>query len=307
MKIAITGANSSVGLNLLKTLVRDTAFDVKAAVRSEQAISSLPTSARIEPCIISYSDTANLAKCLANADVVVHLAGILLESAYSNYRNANIDATQAAVDTAKSNGVKHFILVSVIGADADSPNRYLASKGLAEAAVNDSGLAASIIRTPMLIGGYTAGTQALVNTANKRKANLLAGGSYSVRPLDIDDLSKAVIHCIENTDGSIDGKMEKCALHELAGPESISYRELVELVATEMGNKVKIVSVPLWLAKLAASIASLLSVSGISPTVIDVITTDEVIDANADTALGLTLTPLKTTVTKILAQREVYD
>jgi len=58
LKIAITGANSSVGLNLLRTIVRDTQFDVIAGIRSEQAIATLPASPRIEPRIISYSNTA---------------------------------------------------------------------------------------------------------------------------------------------------------------------------------------------------------------------------------------------------------
>jgi hypothetical protein len=70
-----------------------------------------------------------------------------------------------------------------------------------------------------------------------------------------------------------------------------------------MGNKVAIGSVPLWLAKLAARLKGLLRSGGITPTVIDVITADELIATNADIDLRLTLTPLKTTVKKILEQR----
>lgn len=302
MKIAITGANSSVGVNLLRTIIRDTQFDVIAGIRSEKAISTLPTSPRIEPRIISYNNTASLASSLNDADVVVHLAGILIESANSNYSNGNIDATTAAVAAAKKNGAKHFVLISVVGADAHSENRYFASKGLAESAVKQGGIPASIIRTPILLGGNTAGTQALVNAAKKTKANVLGGGNYSVRPLDIDDLNKAILNCFENIGG--DSKQSPhVAIHELAGPESITYRKLIELVATMMGNKVAIGSVPLWLAKLAARLMSLLRGGGITPTVIDVITADELIATNADIALGLTLTPLKTTVEKILKQR----
>jgi uncharacterized protein YbjT (DUF2867 family) len=302
IKIAITGANSSVGVNLLRTIVRDTQFDVIAGIRSEKAIATLPTSPRIEPRIISYNNTACLASSLADADVVVHLAGILIESANSNYSNGNIDATTVAVAAAKKNGVKHFVLISVVGADAHSENRYFASKGLAESAVIQGGIPASIIRTPILLGGNTAGTQALVNAAKKAKANVLGGGNYSVRPLDIDDLSKAILNCFENIGGH-SKQSPHVAIHELAGPESITYRKLIELVARMMGNKVAIGSVPLWLAKLAARLKGLLRSGGITPTVIDVITADELIATNADIDLRLTLTPLKTTVKKILEQR----
>jgi len=302
LKIAITGANSSVGLNLLRTIVRDTQFDVIAGIRSEQAIATLPASPRIEPRIISYSNTARLASSLADADVVVHLAGILIESANSNYSNGNIDATTVAVAAAKKNGAKHFVLISVVGADAHSENSYFASKGLAESAVKRGGVPASIIRTPILLGGNTAGTHALVNVAKKAKANVLGGGNYTVRPLDIDDLSKAILNCFENIGGH-SKQGPHVATHELAGPESITYRKLIELVARMMGNEVAIGSVPLWLAKLAARLKGLLRSGGITPTVIDVITADELIATNADIDLRLALTPLETTVKKILEQR----
>lgn len=302
IKIAITGANSSVGVNLLRTIVRDTQFDVIAGIRSEKAIATLPTSPRIEPRIISYTNTASLASSLADADVIVHLAGILIESANSNYSNGNIDATTVAVAAAKKNGVKHFVLISVLGADAHSENRYFASKGLAESAVKQGGIPASIIRTPILLGGNTAGTQALVNAAKKTKPIVLGGGNYSVRPLDIDDLNKAILHCFENID-NVSRQRPHIATHELAGRETITYRELIELVAATMGNTVVVRSVPLWLAKLAARLKGLLRSGGITPTVIDVITADELIATNADIDLRLTLTPLKTTVKKILEQR----
>lgn len=301
MKIAITGANSSVGLNLLRTIASDTQFEAIAGVRSEKAIATLPTSPRIEPRIISYNDAAGLARSLADADIVVHLAGILIETRHSNYRSGNIDATAIAVSAANRIGAKHFVLVSVVGADAHSENSYFASKGLAEAAVQQGGVPASIIRTPILLGGNTAGTQALVNAARKTKANVLGGGNYTVRPLDIDDLSKAILHCFENVDGQAN-QNPQIAVHELAGPESIAYRQLIELAARMMGNKVTIGSVPIWLAKLAARVKGLVRSGGITPTIIDVITADELVAANADVDLGLTLTPIETTVKKILEQ-----
>ena len=302
MKVAITGANSSVGINLLSTIVRDTQFEVIAGIRSEKAIAALPTSPHIEPRIISYDNAAGLARSLADADIVVHLAGILIETGHSNYSNGNVDATAVAVAAAEQIDARHLFLVSVVGADAQSENRYFASKGLAEAAVQQGGVPATIIRTPILLGGHTAGTQALVNAAKKPKAAVLGGGNYTVRPLDIDDLSKAILNCFEDIGGH-STQDPQIAIHELAGPEPITYRKLIELVAGMMGNKVAIVSIPIWLAKFAARLRGLLRSGGITPTVIDVITADELIAANADVDLRLTLTPLETTVKKILEQR----
>ena len=54
-------------------------------------------------------------------------------------------------------GVRHIVLVSSLGADPRSSNGYFRSKGEAERRVIGSGLKATIIRTPLLLGPGTAG------------------------------------------------------------------------------------------------------------------------------------------------------
>jgi hypothetical protein len=67
-----------------------------------------------------------------------------------------------------------------------------------------------------------------------------------------------------------------------------------------MGKELSTGTIPLWIAKLGAAITSRLSGGGISPTVIDVITANEVVQKNADSEMGISLTPLSTTLEKIL-------
>ncbi|PCH60100.1 MAG: hypothetical protein COC19_06330, partial [SAR86 cluster bacterium] len=93
MKIAITGANSSVGKNLLSEIIQHSDLSAIAGVRSEHAIATLPKSERIDNAIISYDNTAELAQQLQGANCVVHLAGILMESKTSSYYSANVTAT----------------------------------------------------------------------------------------------------------------------------------------------------------------------------------------------------------------------
>ena len=122
MKIAITGANSSVGLNLLKHIVSSTDINVIAGVRSERAMKSLPSSPQVDPRIISYQDPAQLAAALEGADCIVHLAGILIEDKNTSYKSANVDATEAVVKAAQQLNTKHLVFISVVGASADSAN-----------------------------------------------------------------------------------------------------------------------------------------------------------------------------------------
>ena len=119
MNIAITGANSSVGIILLRHLAERADIQVVACVRSARAAADLPTSPGISVRAIDYGDREGLAAALTGTGCVVHLAGILFESPTSTYQTANVDATQAVVDACKKAGVPHVVLVSVLGADPD--------------------------------------------------------------------------------------------------------------------------------------------------------------------------------------------
>jgi hypothetical protein len=59
-------------------------------------------------------------------------------------------------------------------------------------------------------------------------------------------------------------------------------------------------------AMLGATVAGWTRRGGMTPAVIDVITSDEIVGGNADVALGVTLTPLSATLEKLLrSQSEV--
>ena len=292
MKVAITGANSSVGKNLLVRLSKEEDITIVAGVRNEKVIPELPKSPAIKPTVINYDDIKSLEKALDGADIVIHLAGILIETKHSNYANANIAATAAIVDAAKKSDVKSIIFISVVGASPESRNAYFRSKGVAEGLVLSSGLGARILRTPILFGPNAAGSQAIIGMISSGQAKLLGGGHYQMRPLDIDDLSEALtVLCSTSIQDQV--------TYDLVGPESAPYRDIIEMTAQVMGKTIAFGNVPILLAKFGAAITSILKGGGITPTVIDVITQDEIVKTNADSALGITLTPMKQTLKKM--------
>jgi hypothetical protein len=67
-----------------------------------------------------------------------------------------------------------------------------------------------------------------------------------------------------------------------------------------LGRDVSIRSMPIWLAKLGAAASGWTRRGGMTPTIIDVITASETVRANADGELGVTLTPLSTTLENLL-------
>ena len=295
MRIAITGANSSVGQAFLAYLLNqaDSDIAVNAGVRTQAAVNTLPNHPSITPYVIQYGDVSSLEHLLDGTDCVVHLAGILIESPSSNYQSANVHATGAVVEAAQRTSVAHFVLVSALGADALSTNGYYRSKGLAEDVVAQSGIVADIIRTPMLLGPDTAGAKSLIGLASRPAVKVLDGGEHVLRPLDVDDLSQAIRQCCQR--GPI-----RTMSHELVGPEAITYRDLIVATGRLLGQDVSVGALPVWSAKLGAMLMGLFKRGGITPSVIDVITARESVTHNADTELGVALTPLSTTLQKLV-------
>jgi NADH dehydrogenase len=286
-----------VGLTLLAHLAAQGEHDLVACVRSERAAESLPRSPRIAVRVVPYDDAAGLTEALSGADCVVHLAGILIEWKGTSYETANVATAAAVAAAAIEARVRHLVQVSVIGASRESPNRYFRTKAQAEDAFSDTGIPTTILRTPILLGRGTGGAAALERTLAMGRAKLLGGGTYTMRPLDADDLSDAIAAiCRSRPDGSV--------VHELVGPDPVTYRTLVERAARTVGADVSIGSLPIPVAKAGAWLRSLFKGGGVTPTVIDVITKDEVVERNADAALGITLTPLDETLRKILLRGE---
>ena len=294
VNIAITGANSGVGTVLLRHLGARTDVRAVACVRSARAAAALPSSPQIARRAIDYDDREGLVAALSGTSCVVHLAGILFESATSTYQTANVDATRAVVDACRIGGIPRIVLVSVLGADPKSRNPYWQSKGRAERIVAESGLSATILRTPILFGPGMAGARAVVEAAARVKIVLLGGGRHVIRPLDVDDLSLAILRCCETADAGM-------TIYELAGPEPTAYRDVIMKTAMLNGREVSVRSLPVWLARLGAAIVGRTRLGGMTPAVIDVITSDEAVDENADVALGITLTPLSATLQKLLS------
>ena len=301
--VAITGANSAVGRALLGRIVKQDAdhagrdaLRVVAVVRRKAALERLPRSPRITLCVVAYDDPERLIERLDGADCVVHLAGILFESPTSSYRTGNVESTRALVEAAQAACVRHVVFVSSLGADPLSSNGYFRSKGEAERLVAESGLDATIIRTPLLLGPDTAGGRSLLRTASGPVARVLGGGAHRLRPLDVDDLCRAILGCCRQPAAGV----RAC---DLVGPTTLTQRELLQRTARLLGHEISIRSTPVWLARLGARIAGLIRAGGMTPDVIDVIASEEAVERNADGDLGITLSPLAATLARLCESR----
>ena len=288
-RILVTGANGNLGRGLCVRLAGSSAA-VRALVRSERA-AAVARGHAADVAIADYADAEALARAAEGCDAAVHLVGILKETRSSRYAVAHEGTARALAAAAKRSGLRRVVYLSILGARPDSPNACLASKGRAEAILLESPLATTVLRVPMVLGGDEPASRALRAQARARVVPLARGGASLEQPIDTDDVVAAVAAALARP--LLAGE----AL-DLAGPESLSRRDLVLRAAAILGNRPRIVPIPLAALRLFAAAAERwLADPPLTTPMLGVLEQDDSIDP-APTAgrLGLALTPLDRTL-----------
>ncbi len=295
-RILISGANGCLGRRLIRRLAAEGVprSHVRALVRSERAadtLRALPEELRPEIVVVDYNDGQGLAEAVADCDSLIHLVGILKETATTRYTDAHETTTFALVRAAAAAGLRRIVYLSILGADASSRNACLRSKANAENILLQGRVPATVIRLPMVLGPGDVASAALRGQANAGLLPLVRAGATLEQPIDADDVVEAVLRVLRRED--LGGK-----LLEMAGPESLPHRELVMRASSLYGRRPRVLRVPYALARLLARLCQWIFANPpFTPAMLAVLEHDDAIDAQAAArSLGMELTPLDETL-----------
>ena len=299
--VLVTGANGRLGRALCRRLAgASPPRAVRALVRSEHAaaaLRALPDHARPEVAIVDYRDATSIESHAAGCDAAVHLVGILKETRANRYADAHERPCQALAAAADRCGLRRIVALSILGADLDSPNACLASRARADAILLGAKTPAVVLRVPMVLGAGDPASAALARQARGPRARLVGGGASLEQPIAARDVVAALVAALVRP--ALDD-----AVLELAGPESLPHRALVERAAAVLGTQVAIGSVPAALAHAFAWIAEHASSNPpITRAMLGVVERDDAIDPEpARAKLGIELTPLDAALHDALAE-----
>lgn len=287
--ILITGANGNLGRRLIGALAGR--MPVRAVVRSERASSQLDDApGEVDVRVIDYLDQAAMNEAARDCRGIVHLVGIIKESATSTFEDAHEGTTRVVVEAARQAGVEHVVYLSILGSTPEAGNDCLASKGRAEQIIEQSGVPALILRVPMVLGEGDYATRALAQRAGSRVAFQFRAASLE-QPIYAGDVLEAVLAGLglRGDAAAVSGS------YDLAGPESLSRRALTQRAAEVLGARPPtVISLPI---ALGMALAGLLERFSSSPpftrAMLGVLDHDDHMDPGSTlAALDLTLTPL---------------
>ena len=241
--ILLTGATGSIGSRLLPRLIDD-GHQVRCLVREPRKLGAHRVDVQITMGDLrELRDPYMLRQAMRGVDTVIHLAASIRDQPPHPVEELNGLATVRLLEAAERAGVKRFVFFSALNASAVQRTRFFRAKWVAERAVANSKLDSTIFR-PSIVFDHSDPWITLLRRFSFLPAIPISGnGKSRYQPVWADDVARAVEHSLKE-DGPGDH------LYELAGPETMTYAEMSELVGLLAGRPRPVIRIPLHLVHL---------------------------------------------------------
>src|SRR3712207_889766 len=139
--ILLTGATGTIGTPLLRRLVAS-GEPVRCLVRDPRRLG--PERVRVQIALGDLGNPASFRNAMRGVDTVVHLAAAIRDQPAGSIEELNAVATLRLVRAAERAGAKRFVFFSAMGASLHSPARFFRAKALAEEAVEEADIQATV-------------------------------------------------------------------------------------------------------------------------------------------------------------------
>lgn len=237
--LLLTGATGLVGSALLRRFVAE-GQPVRCLVRDPRRLGAQRV--RVQIALGDLADPPSFRNAMRGVDTVVHLAASMRDQPRGSIEELGAIATWRMVEAAQRAGVERFVFFSTLGASTHHRARLFRAKALAEQAVRESDMHTTVI-APSLV--YAPGDRWL--TLIERLALLpvvpISGrGHARCQPIWVDDVAGCIVAALHGDRTTGNGSIHE--RHELAGPQTLTYNEVINAVLRSLDRERALVPVP---------------------------------------------------------------
>ena len=184
---------------------------------------------------LSFGEPDRLAAALSGVDVLYNTYWVRFNHRKFRFAQA-VENSLVLFDAAKRAGVRRIVHVSIANAAEDSPLAYFSGKARLERALRESRLSHAILRPTVLFGREDI----LINNiawALRRFPffGVFGDGSYRLQPVHVDDLAELAV---------AEGMRSENVVVNAIGPETFTYREMVNAVGDAISRRRTLVNMP---------------------------------------------------------------
>ena len=256
-RVLVTGAGGFIGCHL----VRDQLTRGRTVVATDIDLSrleALQLDGELVSQRVDLRDTDAMRRLLSGVDTLFHLAAahldVLKDEAY--FYDVNVRATGELVRLAAEAGVRRVVHCSTVGlygpletlpADEDTVPKpdipYERSKLAGEQAVRETadanGVSTVILRPAWVYGQLCPRTLKLIRTIAGKRFFFVGDGANRRHPIYITDM-------IDAFECAAEAELPSGETLIAAGPDTVTVRELVELIIEELGMDYRPPRLPTW-------------------------------------------------------------
>jgi uncharacterized protein YbjT (DUF2867 family) len=248
--ILLTGATGTVGSALLRRLTA-AGEPVRCLVRDPRRLGDQRV--RVQIALGDLANPPSFRNALRGVDTIVHLAASIRDQPRTSIEELNAMATLRLVRAAERAGARRFVFFSAMGAVHHSRTRFFRAKALAEQAVAASSLESTVFR-PSIV--YTPGDPwlTLLERFSLLPAVPVSGSGRALyQPIWAEDVADCVV-------AALMASGPRRRRFDLAGPQTLSYDDIVRAALRPSGRRRPLLHVPLPLVR--ASLRLLRRVAG---------------------------------------------
>jgi NADH dehydrogenase len=183
-------------------------------------------------------------------------AAVLYNTYWVRFDHGDFDHATAVRNTetlfaaAKRAGVGRVVHVSITNPSDGSPYPYFRGKARLERALRDSGLPHSVLRPAVLFGHADILVNNIAWVLRRLPVfGIFGDGRYRLQPMHVEDFADLAV---------AEGAAAGARVVEAIGPETFTYRGLVEQIGAIIGKRRPIVRVPAVLGLAAARVVGAL-------------------------------------------------
>ena len=244
-RVAVTGAFGFTGRALTERLLA-AGHEVVTLTRRSGAADPLAARVTVRP----FGDASRdeLAGSLAGVETLFNTYWLRFPRAGATFEAA-VARSAELVAAARQAGVRRIVQVSVVNAAPDAETPYVRAKAALEAIVRTSGLEWVIVRPTLTYGPNDILINNLAWALRRLPVYGLPGlGRYTVQPVHVDDVARICVEAAAGPPGVV---------VDAAGPETLTYRELVDRVRAAVGSRSLVLPMPGTLVLAAARLLGL--------------------------------------------------
>jgi uncharacterized protein YbjT (DUF2867 family) len=236
--LLLTGATGTVGRALLRQLVAG-GVPVRCLVRDPRRLG--PERVQVQIALGDLGDPLSFRHALRGVQTVVHLASVIRDQPGGSIEELAGVATWRLVGAAERAGVKRFVFFSTIGASTRASARLMRAKAIAERAVIESSLQHTVFAPSLVYSPSDPYLMLLARMSWLPAMPIPGSGDAAFEPIWADDVARCVLAALER-----DAVAER---YELAGPEILTQREIVETFLRSLRRPRPVVGIPIAITR----------------------------------------------------------